>query len=73
MKTLERHLGDYLELRRGLGFDLGRVESRLRGFLSFMKANPCSLNLSAFARTLLFAFEILAAHPVFLLVPYIKL
>ena len=38
MKTLERHLGDYLELRRGLGFDLGRVESRLRGFLSFMKA-----------------------------------
>ena len=38
MKTLKRHLRDYLELRRGLGFDLGRAESRLRGFLAFMKA-----------------------------------
>ena len=38
MKSLTRHLGDYLELRRGLGFDLGRVESRLKSFLEFMKA-----------------------------------
>jgi len=38
MKSLKRHMRDYLELRRGLGFDLGRVESRLRGFLEFMKA-----------------------------------
>ena len=38
MKTLKRHLRDYLELRRGLGFDLGRVESRLKSFLEFMKA-----------------------------------
>lgn len=37
MKTLSRHLRDYLELRRGLGFDLGRVESRLKSFLEFMK------------------------------------
>lgn len=38
MKTLNRHLTDYLEFRRGLGFDLGRAESRLRSFLAFMKA-----------------------------------
>jgi len=37
MKTLKLHLKDYLELRRGLGFDLGRVESRLRSFLEFME------------------------------------
>jgi integrase len=37
MKTLKRHLRDYLELRRGLGFDLGRVESRLKSFLEFIK------------------------------------
>ena len=27
MNILEKHLRDYLELRRALGFDLGRVES----------------------------------------------
>ena len=37
MRTLKRHLRDYLELRRGLGFDLERVESRLRSFLEFMQ------------------------------------
>jgi integrase len=37
MKTFKRHLRDYLELRRALGFDLGRVESRLKHFLEFMK------------------------------------
>ena len=37
MKPLTQHLRDYLELRRGLGFDLGRAESRLKGFLKFMK------------------------------------
>ena len=36
MKTLKDHLRDYLELRRGLGFELGRVESRLRNFIAFM-------------------------------------
>lgn len=34
---IKKHLRDYLELRRALGFELGRVESRLRGFLAFMK------------------------------------
>ena len=38
MKTLKRHVRDYLELRRGLGFDLGRVESRLKSFIEFLKA-----------------------------------
>jgi integrase len=37
MKTFKQHLRDYLELRRGLGFDLGRVESRLKSFLEFIK------------------------------------
>ena len=37
MKPLTRHLRDYLELRRGLGFDLGRAESRLKDFLKVMK------------------------------------
>jgi integrase/recombinase XerD len=37
MNVLKKHLRDYLELRRALGFELGRVESRLRGFLAFMK------------------------------------
>ena len=37
MNILKKHLRDYLELRRALGFELGRVESRLRGFLAFMK------------------------------------
>jgi integrase/recombinase XerD len=38
MKVLERHLRDYLEMRRGLGFELDRVESRLRNFLAFLEA-----------------------------------
>jgi integrase/recombinase XerD len=37
MNMLKKHLRDYLELRRGLGFELGRVESRLRGFVVFMR------------------------------------
>ena len=37
MNILEKHLRDYLELRRGLGFELGRVESRLRSFIAFME------------------------------------
>jgi hypothetical protein len=37
MNVLKKHLTDYLELRRALGFELGREESRLRGFLAFMK------------------------------------
>ena len=38
MKSLKRHLKDYLELRRGLGFELERDESRLENFLDFMRA-----------------------------------
>jgi integrase/recombinase XerD len=37
MNILKKHLRDYLELRRALGFELARAESRLRGFLAFMK------------------------------------
>src|SRR4029077_16319477 len=37
MNILKKHLRDYLQLRRALGFELGRVESRLRGFVGFMK------------------------------------
>jgi len=37
MNIFKKHLRDYLELRRALGFELGRVESRLRSFLAFMK------------------------------------
>ena len=38
MNVLKKHLRDYLEMRRGLGFELGRVESRLRLFIVFMKS-----------------------------------
>ena len=38
MKAFKNHLRDYLELRRGLGFELDRVESRLRNFLAFLEA-----------------------------------
>ncbi len=37
MRTLQRHLTDYLRLRRALGFELVRVESRLKNFLEFLK------------------------------------
>jgi integrase/recombinase XerD len=37
MNGLNRHARDYLQLRRGLGFELGRVESRLRNFIAFLK------------------------------------
>ena len=37
MNILKKHLRNYLELRRALGFELGRVESRLAGFLAFIK------------------------------------
>jgi integrase len=37
MKAFTNHLRNYLELRRGLGFELGRVESRLRNFIAFME------------------------------------
>ena len=36
MKAFKNHLRDYLELRRGLGFELERDESRLRNFIAFM-------------------------------------
>ena len=37
MNVLEKHLSDYLELRRALGFELRRPESRLRSFVAFLK------------------------------------
>jgi len=37
VRLLTRHLREYLELRRGLGFDLGRAQSRLNAFLKFIK------------------------------------
>ena len=36
MNALRKHLDDYLELRRGLGFSLTRCESRLRGFVGYL-------------------------------------
>jgi integrase/recombinase XerD len=37
MSALHKHLTEYLELRRGLGFDLGRCESRLRSLVEHMR------------------------------------
>ena len=37
MRTQQKHLKEYLQLRRALGFDLARVESRLRNFITFLK------------------------------------
>jgi integrase/recombinase XerD len=36
MNALRKHLGDYLALRRGLGFELVRCESRLRDFIGYL-------------------------------------
>lgn len=36
MKLLKKHLREYLALRRGLGFELKRVESRLQSFIAFL-------------------------------------
>lgn len=49
MKTLQRHLNDYLQLRRALGFELTRVESRLKGFLQFLKQKRRHRITNAFA------------------------
>ena len=49
MKTLKSHLKDYLELRRALGFELGRAESRLRGFLAFLATKRASRITTALA------------------------
>lgn len=38
MNPLRKHLIEYLALRRGLGFDLGRVESRLRQFIAMLES-----------------------------------
>jgi integrase/recombinase XerD len=37
MKVLTKHLKEYLALRRGLGFELGRDEGRLLSFIAFLK------------------------------------
>lgn len=49
MNALKKHLADYLELRRELGFDLGRAESRLRSFLTLLKARRVSRITTALA------------------------
>lgn len=36
MNALRKHLDDYLALRRGLGFELTRCESRLRDFVGYL-------------------------------------
>lgn len=36
MTALQKHLDDYLELRRGLGFEFVRGESRLRAFIGYL-------------------------------------
>ena len=42
MKSLRKTVSEYLELRRGLGFKLDRIETRLGQFLSFMEARRTS-------------------------------
>lgn len=42
MNSLCKAMRDYLELRRGLGFKLDRTETRLRQFLSFLKARKAT-------------------------------
>jgi len=37
MKVLRKAVDDYLELRRGLGFKLGRHETRVRQFIAFLE------------------------------------
>jgi integrase/recombinase XerD len=49
MKRLKKHLRNYLEMRRGLGFELGRVESRLRSFIVFMETKRTSRITTALA------------------------
>lgn len=49
MNILSKHLGDYLALRRGLGFELGRDESRLRSFIAFLKAKHAQQITAALA------------------------
>jgi len=49
VKSLERHLKDYLELRRALGFDLGREESRLKSFLKLLRTKQTRLITTASA------------------------
>ncbi|MCL1921575.1 MAG: tyrosine-type recombinase/integrase [Kiritimatiellaeota bacterium] len=49
MKTLDAMLDEYLELRRGLGFKLKTVESRLRGFVAFLKNKGASRITTALA------------------------
>jgi integrase len=42
MKALSKALDEYFELRRGLGFELGRTEGRLRDFVRFMGSRSAS-------------------------------
>ena len=49
MKTLDFLLGEYLKLRRGLGFKLEDVESRLRGFVTFLRKKKASRITTALA------------------------
>lgn len=49
MKTLRKTAADYLALRRSLGFQLGRAETRLRQFLAFMEERKKSRITTALA------------------------
>lgn len=42
MSALSKALAEYLELRRGLGFQLDRTEGRLRHFMRFMESRGAS-------------------------------
>ena len=42
MNALRKAAGDYLELRRSLGFKLSRTETRLRQFLAFVEERKTS-------------------------------
>lgn len=50
MKSLRKTLVEYLELRRGLGFKLDRIETRLGQFLSFMDERRTSRITTDLAR-----------------------
>lgn len=49
MNAWQKRLADYLDLRRGLGFELGREETRLRHFIVFLaskRASRITINLA---------------------------
>ena len=49
MSKLEKALEQYLALRRALGFQLGRTETRLRQFLAFLEGKRTTRITTALA------------------------